>query len=663
MTSSFRFAVIADSHIRLPGTDVEGGYPSNAVATSRNREIVDHLNRLDPAFVVHLGDIVHPIPALDSHEDAVRLARDIYDGLNPPLYLIPGNHDIGDKANAWMPAPVVDGKSHRVYEKHWGPLYQSFDVQDCHFIMLDTPVLNSGLPREQAQFEWLEKDLRAHRQSGRRLFVCLHYPLFLYHPDEVKHYDNIEQPARSRLLELLQDHRAEAVFSGHVHNFFYNRWQGTDHYIVPSTAFVRPEYAELAAIGPGDEFGRNDEGKLGFFMVHVDGAGHRIEPVRSRGAAKTEPGPLFADQPCPCPLAVSLRHSWAQSVELTTDGLDEFTRKKARRDGTVQAIWELGVETLRVPVDDLLSSEGRARMDDLTHRGQRFIVFVIGLPSPQTERALMRDADLIKAVEVILPEYQMPGALHTLDELQNRLGLKIYMAPVVGYDEQTGNHTFQHFASHGFRAKENDRHMDRLGGWDAAFNSRLGITFRISPDRSPWDAGREIQRFVHGKSTPGKTTPGKTTPVLINLQLPRRDEGVMFDDRRAIANHLTEALLLQTVSPETQIILDTFMDHDRGYYPRLGLIDRRFNPHPSFMVLKNLQRFIATMGPEIKIEAVPGSRQTFKILNQAQMATVLLPGVETVLDDPQRSGAIDLFSGVQPESGDALTAPVLYPHQ
>ena len=69
----FQFAVIADTHIRLPDSAEEGGYPSNRLSNDRAKYVVQCLNRIKPDFVIHLGDLVHPIPALSNHESAVKL--------------------------------------------------------------------------------------------------------------------------------------------------------------------------------------------------------------------------------------------------------------------------------------------------------------------------------------------------------------------------------------------------------------------------------------------------------------------------------------------------------------------------------------------------------------------------------------------------------------
>ncbi|MCL1598383.1 MAG: hypothetical protein M3094_04310, partial [Actinomycetia bacterium] len=73
----FRFIVIADSHIRPPDQEIDA-YPSNALMVQRNEFIVDLCNRIDAAFVVHLGDIVYPLPLEDTHREAIDLAHGVY---------------------------------------------------------------------------------------------------------------------------------------------------------------------------------------------------------------------------------------------------------------------------------------------------------------------------------------------------------------------------------------------------------------------------------------------------------------------------------------------------------------------------------------------------------------------------------------------------------
>ena len=264
--SLFNLVLVSDSHVRLERDDPQNLYPSDKFANNKNRYVVEQINKVNPDLVIHLGDIPHTIPSSENHDQAMRNAYEIYkNGIKSDLHVVAGNHDIGNKPNAFTSSPVIDEKSHKIFEKYWGKTYSSFDHKNCHFVLLSSSVLNSGLPLESAQKFWLINDLEKNRESGKRIFLCMHHPLFINNPYENEHYDNIGEPGRSWLLSLLDKYEMEAVFAGHAHNFFYNLYQNTDLYTLPSVTFVRPDFSAMFHVAPSDkENGRNDVNKLGF---------------------------------------------------------------------------------------------------------------------------------------------------------------------------------------------------------------------------------------------------------------------------------------------------------------------------------------------------------------------------------------------------------------
>lgn len=574
----FQYAVIADSHIRLPNATEEGGYTSNRLTIERAKYVVQCVNSLQPSFVIHLGDLVHPIPVLSNHEEAVKTAQEVFSGIESKFYTLPGNHDIGDKPNAWLPAPVVEEDSHLVFSKHWGPLYQSFSAETCHFICLDTPIMNTGFEREREQRAWLENELRIAKGKGLRIFVFMHYPLFICDPNEPVHYDNIDEPARSWLLKLYAQHSVEAVFSGHVHNVFIGIHENTIYYSLPSTAFVRPEYSELATVGPGDEFGRNDTAKLGFFLVRVYTDRHEIRPIRTYGAGKSdasmpqvEPYQMVGETSRM--LGVTLRQGWGRRVELAADGLDEFKRKEAYRDELLIALFELGVTSLRVPFADLANADVRQRLSDFVKLGFEFTVYTLGVPDEATLTTIEAHGNLLVNWEIVFPEHtvsQMGAAIHRAKSV---FPGQLFIAPVVPIKEDDGaGKTFQHFASHGFSSRQ----VDKAENWLSMIGNQvddIGLTYRVSP----WDEPGSTMREIDQQSKRVK---------LINLQLPRLDEGVCFDDDHRLQSFIVDAYKASRTMVNTTVFIDTFVDSDRGYYPRNGLLDRRFNPRPAFYALK-----------------------------------------------------------------------------
>jgi len=51
-------------------------------------------------------------------------------------------------------------------------------------------------------------------------------------------------------------------------------------------------------------------------------------------------------------------------------------------------------------------------------------------------------------------------------------------------------------------------------------------------------------------------------------------------------------------SPAVKVFLDTFMDLDRGYFPRLKLYDRRLNPRKGGRAVRRLAGAINMRGGE-----------------------------------------------------------------
>lgn len=562
-----RFIVVADSHIRFPDDDV-ATYPSNAFMVDRNRRVVELCNRIGGEFAVHLGDIVHPLPVEDGHERAVRLAADVYKQLAIPIHFVPGNHDIGDKPNALVAVPAVAEANYDVYERYWGVPFRSFDHGGCHFVVVDTPVLNSGFDREARQREWLETDLAVANRAGRRIFLFTHYPPFVREPGESEHYDNLGEPARSWLLDLLAKHRVEAVFSGHVHNFLYNHYRGTEMYVLPSTGFVRPDYSELAAVSPESEGGRDDPPKLGFFVVEVKEAGHVVRPVRTYGA--TDLGASFPAaieaalaSGWASPVGVTLRHGWMGVVEFPTSGLDEFRRKRVRSDATLPALWEARINAVRIPLEDISTDEGRQRVAALSGRGMHFTVRSAGVPDAATRAAVAATETWLERWEIVARPEDFPAAIDAIGSCD----VPVALAPLVPIGKPgTGVH---HFVAAGFdsldsAAVEAAAELDR--------DRRIGEFIFLVAD------GAAISSVL---AQAAAVTAAVDRTAVVDVRLPRGAESATFEDDEAVAARVAEAATAAFHRQAVAVFLDVFMDHDRSYYPHHGLIDRLCNPRPA----------------------------------------------------------------------------------
>jgi 3',5'-cyclic AMP phosphodiesterase CpdA len=621
--SEICFAVIADSHFHLEEEDPQAHYPSDLQHNGRNRAVVEELNRAEPAFVIHLGDVPHPVPGTQAHAGALAVARETYAALKAPLTMVPGNHDVGDKPQGWASAPRASRSRHEPFIEHWGAPFGSFDQGSLHCVWIDSPILNTDLEMEREQRAWLEADLSRAKAKGQRIFAFIHYPPFLCTPDEPEHYDNLAEPARSWLLDLLVAHGVEALFCGHVHHFFWNSYRGMDIYIVPATSFVRPEYSELCTVAPAAENGRDDVGKLGFFFVHIDDQGHRIELVRteSLGEDAVVHALRRGHQPPPeTALGLSLRHDWMRPRTLPAGNLDEFRRKLARNDLPLQAIWEAGCRHIRVPAGDLALPETLARLRDLCARGMRLSVYSAGRAALQ-DAARVRDcADLLEAWEIVslhgsLPDHQ---ALHGVREV----GLPI-MVSCLQQSELDGKSYFSHFPRHGFSSTGAD--------FEALLDQPCvdGFTGVIPFDVHPWRA-LEFEELALRYDC----------PVSVHLELARDQEGRRQVDDLRTARQVAEAVLVARQAPHIRLFMEPLVDHDRGYFPRNGLIDRRGSPRSAHRVWVHLERLLMP-GP---ISLLSESPRVF----QTPAGRVFLDGREAAGQASAAAGpGIDLVTGTR----------------
>ena len=70
---------------------------------------------------------------------------------------------------------------------------------------------------------------------------------------------HMHAPQADWLLTQMRRREVEAVFAGHVHNFWYDRVGAADLYMLPSTAFLRHDFTEFYRVSPQTEFGRGEQ--------------------------------------------------------------------------------------------------------------------------------------------------------------------------------------------------------------------------------------------------------------------------------------------------------------------------------------------------------------------------------------------------------------------
>ena len=574
------FVVVADTHVNEADGISSSPCETNRLANERARHVFHDIAAMDPPpqFVIHLGDIVHPVPSLPTFSDAVTQFEQIAAPLRVPLHLVPGNHDVGDKRIDWMPADQVCDAYLAVYREKFGPDYYSFDEAGIRFIALNSLLLNSGLADEERQKQWLEERIAS--AHGKRVFLFMHYPPFVHKVDERGSYDNIDEPARGWLLEQMARPNVEAVFAGHVHNFWYDRVGRADFYMLPSTAFLRHDLTEFYRIGPAVEFGRGDAEKFGYFVVDVFETGHVAFSVRThgarlkKGAGEFSPSPTFLSHPQMSTfdrVGAELRHPWTESMQIAaTGGVQEFGRKWARNDYPLMALWEMGSRLSKVTDQDFLDEEARARMAHMARLGHRYILTCLGKVPRGLDKASAESAGVV-AIEINATWNTFSTQMGALAQLRQKTEVEVFLSKIHTFDDShfDGKH-FNHFVKAGFEPKELAREMDQIKSAIGA-GAIDGITVRIEAHEELPEAAQSIAGLLESEGIKGLVSL-KTSGL--NMATERADD---FD----MAKRAVQAMLMSKSSESLRYVFDTFMDVDRGYFPRHAFIDRRFDPRAS----------------------------------------------------------------------------------
>ena len=365
--ADLEFVVMTDTHYMLdPGAQIVE-FESRRRQAARAAHAYPLVRALDTAFVVHLGDLVQEFP--ESAGFAASLGQALAQITDAAIELrqVAGNHDVGDKPDPTMPTDWVTDETLAAYHLRFGASWYSWSDGGCHFVVLNSQIMNGPLPAAREQERWLERDLADHPAMPTFLFMHLAPYLVDEHEQGLGHYDNIDEPARGWLLNLVRTHNVQMVFAGHSHFRFFNRIGNARSFVVPSTAFTRPGFCEVFSSAPPPERGRDDAPKLGFYLLRVRDGRASVHLVRTSGATN------LVDASAPerrlltrvtnelpgSPLGVTLRHSLAPATEVPI-AWQSTVRQPVRNDFPLLACLELGVRHLRVPGRPVESGPARA---------------------------------------------------------------------------------------------------------------------------------------------------------------------------------------------------------------------------------------------------------------------------------------------------------------
>lgn len=231
----FTFAIISD---------LTGGERENIYSTA-----VSQLNRLDPTFVLSIGDLID-----GGTEDTMQLEKewDWFDvrtsKLNMPFFHLGGNHDLTN--------PVM----RKFWKERFGPRFYHFVYENVLFLMVDSEdyeekrMLEIYHARAKAlqiidgEIEGVYEESDYYHMPERKVggmstdqlayykevlesypdvqwtFVLMHKPLWMR-----------EDEKGLGKLESLLANRPYTVFNGHFHSFSHRKRHGRDYSILGTT--------------------------------------------------------------------------------------------------------------------------------------------------------------------------------------------------------------------------------------------------------------------------------------------------------------------------------------------------------------------------------------------------------------------------------------------
>lgn len=257
------FAFVSDIHVGTPRS-YRYAPAWNANWRTARQQIID----LDPEFLLVGGDLTRDG---STHRYEMEQIKADLDSLPFPVHIIPGNHEVGNK---YHPDSSVSIQPDYValYRSVFGSSQWSFVHRDVRFSGFDSFLAGSGLPEEAEMWAWLEAQ-RDQPPAKHHVWI-MHQALFVNELNEPNWditedrnawYFSVDEPYRSRIMDVFRATGATLVITGHIHCRRQEVADGILFQYAPATAF--PQWADRWPDG---------DATLGFLRCEVSDAG--IEP-------------------------------------------------------------------------------------------------------------------------------------------------------------------------------------------------------------------------------------------------------------------------------------------------------------------------------------------------------------------------------------------------
>lgn len=112
----YTFIQVTDTHLPSHKFWGDSGVESDSSEMDDFREVIRDINLINPAFVLHTGDLINDGELEALGVPAISRGKKILKELNVPVFLVPGNHDLG----GWDATPAPDGTARRFWWQYFG---------------------------------------------------------------------------------------------------------------------------------------------------------------------------------------------------------------------------------------------------------------------------------------------------------------------------------------------------------------------------------------------------------------------------------------------------------------------------------------------------------------------------------------------------------------
>ena len=210
--------------------DRTGGVPAGLKILE---QAVADTNLLDPDLVMTVGDLIQGYNTTEDWVPQMQEYQAIMDRLNMNWYPVAGNHDI-----YWKGKNKPAGHHESNYEKHFGPLWYSFEHKNCGFIVLYSDEGDPKTDRKgfhdfqhqqmsKSQLEFLDKALDQFKDKDHVL-VFIHHPRWIEERYEGSNWPTVHQ-------KLVAAQNVKACFGGHIHFMHFQPQDGIDYFTLGAT--------------------------------------------------------------------------------------------------------------------------------------------------------------------------------------------------------------------------------------------------------------------------------------------------------------------------------------------------------------------------------------------------------------------------------------------